>query len=311
MSATTDSWRAVHVYRWTGQDRLLVDAIGPLARRLTAEGTINGFFFLRYWQGGPHVRLRLLGGPDSVAIAAPFLRDHLAAHPHERQPPVMAFADTQQTLARLENAEPAAELVPPDTVREEPYRPELAKYGGPAGVAVAERLFHASSDIVVDELRSVADVETRRLGVAFGMLVAALDAVPPSVGAVPFLRHYSAYWRRYVPDGAERSWEDSLAENRHALTRSAERVLAGVLPDGVARWAAALRATWSALLARQRDVLPAVTLTGETDAERLDYLLFNYVHTHNNRLGVIPMREAYLAFLGHRVLGDLTGVSVR
>ena len=41
------------------QDRFLLDVAAPLLRRLVHEGRASAWHFLRYWAGGPHLRLRL------------------------------------------------------------------------------------------------------------------------------------------------------------------------------------------------------------------------------------------------------------
>ncbi len=60
-------WVSVHVHYQTGLDRLLTEAVDPLIRRLGEEGLHNGWFFLRYWDGGTHLRLRIR--PSSPALA--------------------------------------------------------------------------------------------------------------------------------------------------------------------------------------------------------------------------------------------------
>jgi hypothetical protein len=58
-------------------------------------------------------------------------------------------------------------------------------------------------------------------------------------------------------------------------------------------------------------VLAAVTLAGP-DAppqRRRQVLLSSYLHTHNNRLGLIPQQEALLGYLGHHVLSAQAGIA--
>ena len=44
-------------------------------------------------------------------------------------------------------------LRPNNSCSYEPYEPEYGKYGGPAGVALAEWHFEHSSDLVIDAIR--------------------------------------------------------------------------------------------------------------------------------------------------------------
>ena len=58
------SWLSLHFFHHGDLDRLLVECVGPLVLALKREGAIAESFFLRYWNGGPHIRLRLAVSPE-------------------------------------------------------------------------------------------------------------------------------------------------------------------------------------------------------------------------------------------------------
>lgn len=66
-------WQSYHVFLQEGlgaaADAFLVDGIYPEIRRQEESGRLKRFFFIRYSEGGPHLRLRLL--PDSDQSALP------------------------------------------------------------------------------------------------------------------------------------------------------------------------------------------------------------------------------------------------
>lgn len=62
------SWTSWHVHQHQGQDRLLTEAVAPLIGIVRSEGLADLAFVLRYWDGGPHVRLRLRA-PSDAALA--------------------------------------------------------------------------------------------------------------------------------------------------------------------------------------------------------------------------------------------------
>jgi thiopeptide-type bacteriocin biosynthesis protein len=130
-------------------DRLLVDFVQPLVTELRAEGAIDRWFFLRYNEGGWHMRLRLHGAPPTLwTEVAPRL--------------LKAAAQLRAEVHR----------VAIDT-----YDPEVERYGGGAALALAEQLFEADSDAaaaVVAQHR--ADVDARWRIALFGMN-ALLDAL--------------------------------------------------------------------------------------------------------------------------------------
>ena len=53
-------WISLHIHRRGGMDHLLMGGVSPLIEHLRREGVLARWFFLRYWDGGPHLRLRLL-----------------------------------------------------------------------------------------------------------------------------------------------------------------------------------------------------------------------------------------------------------
>ncbi|MFD7576694.1 lantibiotic dehydratase C-terminal domain-containing protein, partial [Streptomyces sp. NPDC059810] len=68
-AARATDWTAWHLHLGTtarsAHDRVVTDVIGPTIREL-APGT--PWFFIRYWQSGPHLRLRV-GDLDTAARA--------------------------------------------------------------------------------------------------------------------------------------------------------------------------------------------------------------------------------------------------
>ncbi|HEY0638789.1 MAG TPA: lantibiotic dehydratase C-terminal domain-containing protein [Pseudonocardiaceae bacterium] len=306
-------WRALHVHRYADQDAFLVNGLAPVLADLRAAGVLQRSFFLRYWQGGPHLRVRLRLDPaaadDVTAEVAGRLRRWLAGAAGDAPFDAERFhRDAQPTLAALEEA--AAETVhPPDTVRAAPYQPELGKYGGPRGVAIAEEFFDRSSAVVLAALPAVAGVSGRRLGAGFGAMLRGLRAAgltAPEMAA--FLAHYCVLWSPYVFDQFLETWPDLLAARRPTLLPHAEAVLAmpGTTGDP---FAAAVGDADAAVREAAGEVLGAVTLLGD-DApreRRHRALLVSYLHTHNNRLGLTPEHEAFLGFLGHHVLSACAG----
>jgi thiopeptide-type bacteriocin biosynthesis protein len=120
-------WTFVKLYAGSATaDRLLHEAVAPLARRLLAAGAADRWFFLRYEDPGFHLRVRFHG--DTGAIRAEL--DPLVAH----------LLDAGLVHDAVHGT----------------YRREVERYGGPEGIELAEQLFHADSDAVVDLLDLLA-----------------------------------------------------------------------------------------------------------------------------------------------------------
>ena len=117
-------------------DRLLVEVVAPLVAKVRADAAIDGWFFLRYADPDPHLRVRLHGTPDA-------LRDGVLPALHD-------------AVAELLDDGSVSRLVL-DT-----YDREVDRYGGPLAMPVAERIFEADSDAVLALLSSLDARRCRR-----------------------------------------------------------------------------------------------------------------------------------------------------
>ncbi|HEX4922759.1 MAG TPA: thiopeptide-type bacteriocin biosynthesis protein [Bdellovibrionales bacterium] len=104
-------------------DAYLTEVLTPLAKESIGPGRFDYFFFVRYHDRGFHLRLRFFG-PRAITRGEPRAR----------------------LLEELKRRSPSA----PEPAR---YRPEVARYGGKAGVRLCERIFDASSVAALDFLR--------------------------------------------------------------------------------------------------------------------------------------------------------------
>ncbi|MEV4400213.1 lantibiotic dehydratase C-terminal domain-containing protein [Nonomuraea sp. NPDC049607] len=177
-----EPWISLHAFHQGGTDRLIVQAVGGLVRELAADGLLTGYFFLRYWEGGPHLRLRLLPSarPQEVAErATAALERHLAAHPSPASWDPGRYAATAERYARVEHLLHYDRRVRVrDDVEAIAYRPEYGTYGGPEAVEAAERHFHDSSRIALALLEGEIG-PGRRAGFAAFALMLTLAAWEP------------------------------------------------------------------------------------------------------------------------------------
>ncbi|MET8243294.1 thiopeptide-type bacteriocin biosynthesis protein [Streptomyces sp. NPDC005202] len=295
-------WRAFHIYLpHSLQTGFLCDVIGPLVRD---TGGRDRFFFLRYWQGGPHIRLRIDGALEatleavrtSLASAVPQLTTELSdEYAYE--------VSLQSELADLEGEQPA-EIRPAGTIEPADYVPEYRKYGGTVGVDIAERVFCETSVAVLDLLSAQADRELKApIGEAMRIMAMSLRGSGLGVEeSREFLGRYEAWWRRYVPPGYDDMWPSLYDRTRESVTNLCRSVwLEGRTDAFHDIYANALASAHSAHGEATDGDLAQLRLGDTTYAG----CLANYLHTTNNRLGIIPAGEAFVAHVMRRSLAEL------
>lgn len=139
-------------------DRALVRLV-PVVEQQYALGHIDRWFFVRYSDPSWHLRLRVHGAPETLwstvrGALQPVLDELVADHGVHR----IAY----------------------DT-----YRRELERYGGPAGMAVAEQIFHADSTVAAAGVAALLgdELAEQRFALALTSVDAMLAALIPEVDA--------------------------------------------------------------------------------------------------------------------------------
>jgi len=115
----------------SGADALVRDRLGPLCARLVEEGSADRWFFIRYEDPEPHIRLRLEGDPRALRECALPPLNELAEGLIERRMCWRLALDT--------------------------YEREVERYGGAAGIDLAEQWFCADSEAAVEALVSLRE----------------------------------------------------------------------------------------------------------------------------------------------------------
>ena len=281
------TWHCWHAYLPHSRvNDFLIALLAQQRSRIEAHDV----FFLRYWQGGPHVRVRFRLETAEAAEVSSQLADLMPALSQQDKSEYTDQVEAQERLARLEKETVAAPR-PPGTIEAQSYVPEYAKYGGTVGVAIAEDLFCSGTCAVLKLLAATEGRPFDPLGAGMGLTVEELAGAGLDRGElVPFLRRYAELWMRYAPWFAEVQlkpvWKSVEEPVMALLARSAE-----LSPDVGETFAIATKAFGQA---------------AGTDETRLDTMLdgaafgsvlSNYIHTNNNRLGLRPDQEILVALL--------------
>lgn len=124
---TEANWISAYIFHDISFEKVLIELIKPFIEKLEKKDYVSTFFFIRYWEDGPHVRLRLL--PKN---------DHNKAH----------IISLLKTTAKLFFDECA--LVSSYRIEFKDYVQEIERYGGKVNIIEAEKIFEISSRTILD-----------------------------------------------------------------------------------------------------------------------------------------------------------------
>jgi len=282
-------WVSAHLFSAGDLDALLIDAVRPLTTDLVAEGAADGYFYLRHWDGGPHIRLRLLvpdeghHGPIRERVAlhcGRYLRDH----PSTRRLTPQAYADMAEQLARRERARShLPSPLPNDSVQFIAYRREYERFGAEEAMRAVERHFMESSRLAMALLGARASADQRRVAALAMILIAWLTGERGTSGP--------GDWTGLAPADLDARYlrqRDKLL----LLADLARKLVAGqptgVPPGSLDAWLRSIRALRDALTG------PAADRVADTCA-----------HLMSNRLGLTLDDEGGLRYLAARAVTEL------
>jgi thiopeptide-type bacteriocin biosynthesis protein len=246
------AWLYAKLYTGTATaDGLLRDVVTPLCEWALGTGAADRWFFLRYGDPGWHLRVRFHGEPERL---------------------------TGELLPRL-TAAAAAGLEDGRLIRLQldTYDQEVERYGGPEGIEIAERIFQADSQAVLNLLELLdadAGEEAR-----WRLALAGVDRLLADLGLDLAARAALAARLRDKSD-----FQHALGERFRREKASLEPLLDLSRDDD-----GALAPGLAVLRRRSRDLAPAVADLHALAArgrltQTVERLATSFIHMHVNRL---------------------------
>ncbi|MCG6954662.1 MAG: thiopeptide-type bacteriocin biosynthesis protein [Gemmatimonadetes bacterium] len=304
MPETSRRWMSVHLnvrgsvapaddlYGLTS-DSVLTGLVAPVTARLRAEGHVAAMFFVRYGWEGPHLRVRFLVRPGNRSSVLPAVEGACVGFDFPTAGGIYS-------------------LLPEETV----YEPELDRYGGRVGVAIAERLFAASSSLTLELLPLVCAEQDAglRLGLAVMSAVLLMRSLfgYENLGDIASFLSQHSLGRLLQVDEARRAEVamrlEETAAHQDELYASLTSVLGARptdLPDPLAGATTAFENVREALVAAWRvKPLRVYGVVTESPEDALRRLAGSYLHMHLNRMGIPPWSESVVCTIAARAVGE-------
>ncbi len=317
-------WLAIYIYYAEPWEKLLVEAVKPFTENVLQNGLAEQFFFIRYWERGPHIRLRFKG---ETAILENKLKPRLTEHFKQY------FEQNLSKRSEPKWAEDTPEKnkwYPNNSIQFVDYKPETERYGGSAGIKIAERQFEASSKailaIIEENLKSWD--YTRALGAAIQLHLGFAYALGMKLDEMSiFFTHFFENWlpRAYyffekeIPNeeikkrklATLNTFKKNLKSQQETLFPFIGAVWAalnegqGFEQEWLNIWVADMKKIRHKLNAVQKDknlIPPEWYMQKDNGDFPIQHqerwaIYDSYVHMINNRLGINNRDEAYLSYL--------------
>ncbi|RLL42886.1 lantibiotic biosynthesis protein [Oceanobacillus piezotolerans] len=250
-------------------DDYLKHVLLPLADRELADG----YFFIRYWDGGPHVRLRYKGSGDSDRFTH-LLQSTLEEFKREHRDWPFQKMKEDQRVKRTEG-EGSGIAYPNFSIQSIDYHPEIYRYGGENVMGISEDIFMASSkfaSVIIQQLP-----RNKRYVIAYDMMYECgklAEEMQWIKDRRSFFYDYHMIWKEFKDQPNFSSLSHSLkSRTRHLESKKT------------------LKPYQSYINLLKEKMLDIYGLQSIYKEHEVYYILISHMHMLNNRLGVSPDRE--------------------
>jgi thiopeptide-type bacteriocin biosynthesis protein len=304
-------WFPIYIYLdYRYINPVLIHYLLPFCKQLKKEKVIKSYFFIRYNEGGSHIRIRFYATQHNID-------KHI----------IPSFADVWEAL----QAQFPKEMVHYTYAI---YEPEVERYGGKWGIALAEAHFADSSQTIFSILRKNKQFDyAKALGYAMQLHFSFIWACRFSSSEAKFLiQSMYIHWFESATDFYIRNINPAAERNeaRQTVMRSFEdsykKQAAGLSNFIVSFWEALQEETysepvikrWVGCVLRIHKKYQALDKRGKlsiyaelpdryTDGNyKLSVIYESLFHMTNNRLGILNMDEGFIGFIMLKLLDQLS-----
>ncbi|WP_299136845.1 thiopeptide-type bacteriocin biosynthesis protein [uncultured Tenacibaculum sp.] len=290
-----NNWLSYYIYTELSLDKIIVELIKPTLEELENKKLLKSYFFIRYWENGPHIRLRVLSysSEDNSVIETTVNKK------------VESYFSKQKDEYSLESNN---------------YIREIDRYGGEQAIIISEKQFQDSSKIVLELLNDNFNKWNYTTAISFAIqmhLIFAKNVIKDIDKSIAFFESILNNWIQY---SIKKDDQGKITDNemKKVLTFfnnsyiSQEKVLT-YISDTI--WNDNEKSEWIdtwKLLSKELRGLTIESIENiktpswfklnkdgklSVEDQKIFSIYDSYIHMTNNRLGVHLRDEAFIAFL--------------
>lgn len=332
MQNNSNCWLCAYLYYTEPLQDILINGVKPLVSKILSEKLANQYFFIRYGERGPHIRLRFKGNEITLLNEVKPRLDKWFTDYFNNKP------STRIDSEYVKNLPEDKKWFPNNSIQYIPYEPETERYGGPNAILFAEKLFEASSNTVLEILeKSTGWGYERALGVAIQIHLSFAFAIGLTFDQAIFffqLVHDSWYSRAYYnfePNVSKSDLAIKAEETRIAFENNFEKQKEFLVPyhklmwDGLVegcefeeewinKWIQDCKQYNLSIIKLQKESkFKSINSSNLKYPSTIEKELFErlcvyepLIHMTNNRLGILNRDEAFLGFLIKKSLEEIS-----
>lgn len=300
-------WNQWNLYYHGNLDEFISTCIKRIVQECKKREDSIEWFFIRYWTGGPHVRLRFKTGYEKDIDDT--IREAMKRHCDESKVQEIdkrCIAAQQEKLGFLEGVGVAVnDISHHGSIRRLKYIPENEKYGFGEILKISEWHFCCSSEYVIKVLQTQKTTSQKYTNCINSILEYFRWMNYDRENMIFFLSEYEKIWLNYLQI-SQKNWIKVLQSKGEQQIESIISYLHSYLQAGSDHENDPLM-----ILKKQNNDL---IIKLEKYFGKANYLnqnmcskVLNYMHVHNNRLGIQPTEEVYISSL---LKGALIGMEM-
>lgn len=282
-------WISVHAFNHLQTETLVSAVVSPLLRQWGQEGRLRAGFYLCHWEGGPHVRVRLLAqaAHDQAALEGELtaaLQAHLDTQPRQPLDPALYARYAEQEQASEGTLKPVP-LQDDGAVVPWIYVPEWDRFGGPLLAPSVVQVFGCSS-LLAGRVREAGWPSQRRVSLAWQGAVLTLRQATDSPQRLLWALTVAArFWSAALGPG-QSAFEEWMTRKCSARGDALQTWMASAL-DGRAQMHEYAQAL-------STEILRHLERLQSPEPDEAALMALDLLHLHHNRLGFTAWQEAQL-----------------
>jgi thiopeptide-type bacteriocin biosynthesis protein len=266
-------------------DYLVSFIVKPAANKVKTMFDVSNWFFIRYLdETGPHIRLRFKISENEFTDVMGFLEEFLSTSLESLSEQSIAIPKRLLPLnmgeGHFSSAARRFEL--------SLYDPELEKYGGEEGILLSEKYFSSSSNLTLEVIDDIITEKVNRFEFAIKMMDNLLNAAWENKNEIDeFLLNYTKYWAGDKLKSGDNQISQNFIDSAISRNEKVKEILMSELSLNTEK-------SLEQFTDELKLILQEMKPKGESGP---DGIYFHFIHMMNNRLGVWPIEESYLAAL--------------